>query len=265
MEENIKELNDKKVEIEVENLSYKFKDSDEILFKNLNFTAKTGDVIGITGVVASGKSTLSKVLSGLYKDYGGSIKINNTEIKNIDQKILNAYFVRQDHKMELIKDSIDENIKLGLSFNTDEAIKLSALDSDLYLMEEGKDTNIGPLGSRLSGGQKSRLSLARTLYNKKPIIILDDPFTSLDSETESKIWSYIRNNFKENIIFIISHRLNMFSMCDGVIFIDKNKECFYGKNEYLLVNNENYKNLNMNTPISIDNKIDKKIDEKVKS
>ena len=117
-----------------------------------------------------------------------------------------------------------------------------AFEDELNELPDGVNTRIGNGGIRLSGGQQARIALARTLYHKQPVLILDDPFSAVDMKTEEEIFNSIREEEKNRIIILISHRLNVFNKCDGVLFL-QNRTGIFGSHAELLENNPDYKKL----------------------
>ena len=127
----------------------------------------------------------------------------------------------REHDPELFNDSINNNILLGDNKDVNEYLKAVCIDKEVEAMEQGADTIIGSGGVRLSGGQAQRIALARTLCHKKPVFILDDPFSALDKNTEEQIYNNLRKMTEGSIVIILSHRLYMFPKLDKVIWLDE--------------------------------------------
>jgi len=209
----------KPAELIVKNLSFSYPDGKTI-FENLSFTAKPGQIIGITGPVACGKSTLGKTFLCEYP-YKGSIAFSDKELQNTDSALRTEIVGYLGHNPELFNDSIKNNILLGNSENADTFLKLVCLDQEVYSMSDGINTVVGNGGVRLSGGQAQRLALARTLCHMKPILILDDPFSAVDKNTEEQIFANLKNLASDSIVFLISHRLYLFPQMDKIIWMNK--------------------------------------------
>lgn len=217
--------------LKIEHLSFKYPNKD-YLFKDLNLEAYKGQIIGVTGPVASGKSTFGKLfLNDL--DYEGKILINNIELHELKDKKVVTYL---GHDGELFNDTVEDNISFGKDIDVDYYLKLVCLDNEL-----NKDSIVGDKGSSLSGGQAKRLGLARTLANASSILVLDDPFSALDKNTEARIFANLRKYYNDKIIILISHRLNMFDKCDQVIFM--NNKTYTDTHLNLYKNVEEYKEL----------------------
>ena len=124
---------------------------------------------------------------------------------------------------ELFFDSVENNILLGDKKEADDYLKAVCMAQEVAEMADGKKTVVGNGGVRLSGGQAKRLALARTLCHKKPVLILDDPFSALDKNTEKQIFANLKQQTKDNIVFLISHRLYLFPQMNQVIWMEDGK------------------------------------------
>lgn len=233
------DINKEGTTIQVKNLSFSYPDRELEVIKNINFEGNEGEIIGITGPIASGKSTLGISLLGIY-DYRGSIKIDNRELRDYSEYERSEMISYLGHNTQLLSDTIYNNITLGKDKSIKAVLHDVCFDKDLETMDKGENTLVGSSGVRLSGGQQARISLARALLNKSKIIILDDPFSAIDMNTESEIIHNLRNNYKESIIIIISHRLTMFNQVDKVIMIDEDNKVEYGTHEELINKSELY-------------------------
>ena len=147
------------------------------------------------------------------------------------------------HKPQLLSDSIYNNITLGNGKDISSVLKDVCFDTDLESMPLGENTLVGNSGIRLSGGQQARISLARTLLNKSKIIILDDPFSAVDMKTEERIIENLKNNYKESLIILISHRLNIFSEIDQIVFLNNDKTADCGTHSELMNNSQVYRTI----------------------
>lgn len=223
--------------IEVSNLSYAY--DDRIIFSNVSFQAKKGDIIGITGEIASGKSTLGKVFLE-NSHYQGKILVNKKQLKDIEKDYAVTSYM--GHNLELFDDTIENNIKFGKEGNILPVLDIASMKEEVETFPDGIYTRLGEGGIKLSGGQQSRIALARTLYHARGIIVLDDPFSACDKNTEKEIYENIRREYKESIIFLISHRLSLFDQMNQILFID-NQSVEAGTHQELLKNNEKYKHL----------------------
>lgn len=205
--------------LEVQNLSFTYPDGKNV-YNDISFTAEPGQIIGVTGPVASGKSTFGRTFLCEYP-YEGSIMYNGCELRNAADNERTGIISYLGHDPELFNDSIKNNILLGDNKDVNEYLKAVCIDKEVEAMEQGADTIIGSGGVRLSGGQAQRIALARTLCHKKPVFILDDPFSALDKNTEEQIYNNLRKTTEGSIVIILSHRLYMFPKLDKVIWLDE--------------------------------------------
>lgn len=207
--------------LEVKGLTFAYPGGHDI-FENVTFEAEKGDIIGVTGSVACGKSTLGKVFLCEYP-YKGSIKIAGNELSEHDDAKKAGLAAYLGHDPELFNDTIRNNILMGDDEDVAKLLKAVCFDKEVNDMENGQDTYVGNTGVRLSGGQAQRLALARTLCHKKPLIILDDPFSALDKDTEREVFANIKEYTKDCIVILISHRLYLFPQMDKVIWMENGK------------------------------------------
>ena len=226
-------INEDSTMLSVENLGLCYADGKENITENISFEGKQGEIIGVTGPIATGKSTLGLSLTGLYP-YIGSIKIDGKELKDYSEYERSQMISYLSHKPELLSDTIYNNITLGKEQDITSVLKDVCFDIDLAAMPDGQNTLVGNSGIRLSGGQQARISLARALLNKNKIIILDDPFSAVDMKTEEKIIENLKNKYKHSLIILISHRLAIFSRINQIIFLNNNKTADYGVHSELM-------------------------------
>ncbi|MEG0804928.1 MAG: ABC transporter ATP-binding protein [Lachnospiraceae bacterium] len=226
----------------VKQLSFFYPGSTNYILKNISFSVKQGEFIGITGSVASGKSTLSLALQGLYP-YEGSICYNHMELKDYSACARNLVFSYVGHQPELLSDTIYHNITLGEEGDISSVLREVCLDEEIASMPEGIQTKVGNGGIRLSGGQQARIALARALYHSSAILVLDDPFSAVDRDTERKMMGNIRRNYKGRTILLFSHRISLFSYTDRVIWMEKDGPAIYGTHKDLLQQKEDYRTI----------------------
>lgn len=223
----------------VEGLSFSYGEGRENIIENISFKAKKGEIIGITGSIASGKSTLGLSLLGLYP-YLGSIKVDGRELNDYSQYERSQMISYLGHKPQLLSDSIYNNITMGSSKEISDVLKDVCFDTDLDAMQKGQDTLVGNSGIKLSGGQQARIALARALINKNKIIILDDPFSAVDMKTEEKIIENLRSNYKDSLIILISHRLAIFNRINKIILLKNDTTADMGTHEELMKKSDVY-------------------------
>jgi len=240
-DKNIEKSTDKNTEKSTDKNTEKSKNesTDEQLIENLSFEATAGQIIGIAGPVASGKSTILKLLT-TEKPVQGKVTINDLNVSTLSTRQKAEIIAYKPHESELFSGTIKENIIFDKETCPEPLLEGTALEHDLDTIANGLDTHIGAGLSILSGGQMDRISLARTLYTSKNIILLDDPFSALDTETEMHIMSYLRENFKDSVIIITSHRFGIFPLTDMMIFLDGAGGYIKGSHDELLEQNTLY-------------------------
>ena len=224
----------KSPKLTVSNLSLYLSDNSPML-KDVSFSACMGQVIGVTGPIACGKSTLGRAFIGEVP-YEGSIEANGHELSKLSDYERSMLISYMGHAPELMSDSIRENIQLGEQGDIMRCLQIVCLDEEVAQMPHGADTSVGSSGIRLSGGQQSRVALARTLYNARQILILDDPFSAVDIATEKEIFKNLRILAHNKIVILISHRLYLFPALDGILFLDKGTGVFSTHEELMRVN-----------------------------
>ena len=212
-------------EIKLENISFKYPISDKFIFKNLNFTLKNNDCIGIIGETGSGKTTLIDILLGLLKPTEGKIMLNNKEL-NLNKlpwskKIA---YLPQDHL--ILDGTIIKNITLLEDsekiddYKITKSIKQANLEKLIKDLPNGVNTTIGGKGIRLSGGQYKKICLARLFYHEKDILIMDEATNSLDKRSEELIVDEIARLKGKKTIVVITHNLSTLKYCDQIYKIE---------------------------------------------
>lgn len=212
-------------QIEFKNVTFGYSDREPVL-KNISFTIRKGEKIGIKGVSGVGKSTLFYLLLGLYEPVSGEILIDQAKLtpQNRSRWHKRLGYVSQD--IFIMDSSLAENIALASKINTDRltmVVERSSLNGLTEKMPMGIQTRIGEGGCMLSGGERQRVAIARAIYKDADVFLLDEPTSSLDRKTEEEITATIQNPAfsKQNItMVIISHDDNLLGSCDRIITID---------------------------------------------
>lgn len=189
------------------------------VFEGLSFTARPGQIIGVTGPVACGKSTLGRAFL-CEQPYQGTIRYGGEELAGLSLERRRAVVGYLGHDPELMNDSIQNNVLMGDDLNLGALLSAVCLAEEVAEMPDGIQTKVGSGGVRLSGGQQARLALARTLGHPHPLLILDDPFSALDQDTERTIFRNLRELAQDSIVLLISHRLYLFPELEQVIWME---------------------------------------------
>ena len=196
-----------------------FSYGEEPVFSGLCLTAHPGDIIGITGPVACGKSTLGRVFL-CEAPYQGSVCFGGREFSALTPRQIAATVGYLGHDPELSADTVQNNVLCGSEQDVMPWLAAAALKEEVLAMEKGTETVIGSGGTRLSGGQAQRLALARTLAHPRPVLVLDDPFSALDRSTEDAIFAELQAYARDKVVFLISHRLYHFPQMQQIIFME---------------------------------------------
>ncbi len=219
--------------IEFKNVSFSYKDKP--IINNLSFKIKKGDTFAIVGTSGSGKSTILSLIMGFQKPKSGIIEINNIDMEKISKRSIrnNISSVLQDHR--LFSDTISNNIALGSTNleKTTNAVSLSMLKEFIGSLENGLEQKIIENGSNLSSGQRQRVLIARALFKKTDVLIMDEATSSIDTRNEHLIYQNIeKQNFDMKII--ISHRIESIKNASNILVIHNGSLLEEGKHEDLL-------------------------------
>ena len=204
--------------LECQNVSFDY-EGEEIL-NDYNLKIEPNKIIGISGKSGSGKSTLLKLFMRFWDIKEGSLKISDTNIKDINTNTLRDMESYVTQETSIFKDTIENNIKIANNNATREevieACKKASLHDFVMTLPNGYDTNVGELGDTLSGGEKQRIGIARSFLHKAPFILLDEPTSNLDSLNEAVILKSIKENTANQTVVLVSHRLSTLNIADKV-------------------------------------------------
>ena len=206
--------------VTISDLSFAYGDTP--VFSGLNLTVRPGEIVGITGPVACGKSTLGRVFL-CEAPYSGSVRFGSREISSMTSREIAGTVGYLGHDPELSTDTVQNNVLCGSNCDLMKYLTAVALKDEVLSMEDGVNTVVGNNGVRLSGGQAQRLALARTLAHPRPVMVLDDPFSALDRKTEDTVFSNLQDYAKDKVVFLISHRLYNFPKMQKIIFMEDGK------------------------------------------
>lgn len=220
------------------NVSYTYEDTNIQALKDISFTVKKGETLAILGKTGSGKSTMLSLISRIYDVTTGEIKIDGTEISQ-----LNLYDLRNSigivpQDAFLFSDSIKNNIKFGKEDATDDeviqAAKNAVVHKNILGFKKQYETILGERGITLSGGQKQRVSIARAIIKNPPILLFDDCLSAVDTETEETILNNLLEICKDKTTIIVSHRVSSAKNADKIIILDEGKIIQQGSHNQLI-------------------------------
>jgi ATP-binding cassette subfamily B protein len=223
--------------IQFKQVKFDYQDTRKII-QGVDFEISSGQTIAVVGASGSGKSTLVKLLFRFYDPTQGTVLIDGQDIKSITQDSLRKAIGIVPQDTVLFNDTIMENIRYGQTTATDEAvhkaISMAHLDDFIALLPEGTNTKVGERGLKLSGGEKQRVAIARTILKNPPIMVFDEATSSLDSKSEQMILKAINEITNNTTNLVIAHRLSTVVNADKIIVLDKGKIVEQGSHTSLL-------------------------------
>lgn len=231
--------------IKLENVSFKY-DEDYVL-KNFSMTVPKGKTVALVGQSGSGKSTIANLVTRFYDINEGAVTIDGQDIRTFTKHSLRNLMGLVSQDSILFNESIKNNLLLGKEDATDEeiieALKIANAWEFVKDLPQGINTNIGDAGSKISGGQKQRLNIARAVLKNPPLMILDEATSALDTESERIVQVALENMMKDRTSIVIAHRLSTIQNADEIIVMQKGEIVEQGKHQELLDKKGVYSNL----------------------
>ena len=232
-----KPLQVKKGEIRFENVSFAY-DPERQILKNISFEVPAGKMVAIVGPSGAGKSTISRILFRFYELSGGRVLIDGQNISDVTQASLRAALGMVPQDTVLFNDTIEYNIRYGKPEASErevrEAARLAQIDEFIMTLPQGYDALVGERGLKLSGGEKQRVAIARTILKAPPILMLDEATSALDSHTEKDIQDALERVARERTSLVIAHRLSTVVHADNIIVLDHGEIVEHGTHLDLL-------------------------------
>jgi subfamily B ATP-binding cassette protein MsbA len=246
-DENAPELEIKNSNINFKNVKFKYQKSDDSAVKNITFVAQGGKVTALVGHSGAGKSTIMNLIPRFYQPQGGEIYIDDQNTKSVSLKSLRSKIAIVSQDTVLFDDTVENNIRFAKPDAGDDdiknACKLAAAEDFILDLPQQYKTLIGENGSRLSGGEKQRLSIARAILKNSPIVLLDEATSSLDTESEEKVQNAMFNLTKNRTTIVIAHRLSTIKKANHIIVMKNGNIVESGTHDELLKNSKVYENL----------------------
>jgi len=220
-----------------EHVSFKFEDTENILFKDLSFEILPGETVAFIGRTGSGKSTLMNMLMRMYEYQSGHIYLDGVELRDIEKKYLRSHLGVVLQEPFLFSKTVYDNIAIANRKADRSKIMMAAqaasLEKDIKTFQQGYDTLVGEKGTTLSGGQKQRVAIARVLVSEKPVLIFDDALSAVDTQTDLMIREALSKMNNKQTTLIITHRMTTAKEADKIIVIDQGVVQAVGNHETL--------------------------------
>jgi len=228
--------------IDIENVTFCYEETP--VLKNINLSIKAGEVVAFVGMSGGGKTSLVNLIPRFYDVTSGRVLIDSHDIRDVSLQSLRSQIAIITQQTILFNDSVKNNIAYGDIDRTEEdiinAAKAANAHDFIMKLPKGYDANIGELGTKLSGGEKQRISIARALLKNAPILILDEATSSLDTEAEIEVQDALDNLMKGRTTLVIAHRLSTIRNADRIIALVNGKIVEEGNHETLLAKKGEY-------------------------
>ncbi|MDQ8232367.1 ABC transporter ATP-binding protein [Enterococcus faecium] len=228
-------------------VNYRYHGAEKLALEDIDFQAKSGEIVAIIGGTGSGKTTLVNLIPRLYDIESGSIQINGMDISDMTQYNLRELMGFVPQKAVLFSGTIRDNMQYGKPDATDEmiwkALEIAQAKDFVSEMEDGLDSHVEQGGGNFSGGQRQRLAIARALVKTADIYVFDDSFSALDFKTDANLRQALKTNMKESITVLVAQRVSTVMDADMILVLDEGKLVGKGTHEELLATNETYQEI----------------------
>nr|WP_162858440.1 type I secretion system permease/ATPase [Sneathiella chungangensis] len=233
-------------DIEFKDVTFKYPGSDLPSLNNVSFKIRAGEKVGIIGPVGSGKTTISRLLINLYEPDEGAVLIDGTDIRQIDPSDIRRSIGSVMQDITLFQATVRQNITMGHPQADDEMIlnaaKLSGVHDFISKHPHGYDLHVGEKGATMSGGQRQAIGLARAFLPNPPILMLDEPTSSMDLNSERRLIARLKNYMEGKTVLLVTHRTSLFSLVDRIIVLGNGKVAADGPRDEILKLGQSGKN-----------------------
>ncbi len=224
--------------ITTKNMTFRYPESQTKLFDNLNLEIKEGEKVAVLGKIGSGKSSLVRILLGLYLSDDGLVMVGGTNVNQIRPEDIRKNFGVVHQNVALFSGTIRENITLGVEkFDDDELVKISKIsgvEDWLGKLPNGFDYKLSEGGKELSGGQKQTVALARALMRKPHYLLFDEPTANMDTGTEQQVLSGLKSYLSNETVLIVTHRMAPLTLVDRIIVLDSGRVAVDGPKDLVI-------------------------------
>jgi ATP-binding cassette subfamily C protein LapB len=224
--------------VELDNVTFAYPGEDKAAITNISFRISPGEKVAIIGRVGSGKSTIEKLILGLYTPASGAVRIDGTDVRQIDPADLrrNIGYVPQD--ILLFYGSVKENIILGAPYAEDSDIlrvaEIAGTTEFVNQHPHGFDMQVGERGEHLSGGQRQSVAIARSLLLDPPFLMLDEPSNSMDNSTEDGLKKRLAEYAKDKTLLLVTHRSSLLELVDRLIVVESGRVIADGPKQHVI-------------------------------
>lgn len=234
----------KSATLDFNHVDYRYRGAEKLALEDIDFHAKSGEIVAIIGGTGSGKTTLVNLIPRLYEVESGEIRLNQTDIREMTQKNLRELIGFVPQKAILFSGTIRENMQYGSPGATDEmiwkALEIAQAKDFVSELEDGLDSHVEQGGGNFSGGQRQRLAIARALVKPADVYVFDDSFSALDFKTDAKLRQALKQDMTDSITVLVAQRVSTVMDADTILVLDEGKLVGKGTHKELLETNETY-------------------------
>lgn len=224
--------------IEFRGVNFAYPNTEQNVLNNLSFSIKRGEKIGVIGRIGSGKTTLSKLILGLYKPTKGTVLIDGIDIQQIDPADLRRAMGYVSQDPVLFYGTLKQNLMMGAPFASDEevldAARVAGIDEFAAKHPEGYDMLISERGESLSGGQRQSIAVARAILNKPSVLLLDEPSSNMDNQSEAMLRTRLKTMAADKTLLLVTHRTALLDLVDRLIVVDSGRIVADGPKEQVI-------------------------------
>lgn len=227
-----------KGDIDFENVTFSYPNTDNAVLKNISFNIKAAEKVAIIGRIGSGKSTIEKLLLGLYQVEDGAVRIDGVDMRQLDPADLRRHIGYVPQDITLINGTVRENITIGTTHVSDldviEAAEMAGVANFVNQHPMGFDMQVGERGEQLSGGQRQAVALARAIVNRPSFLLLDEPTSSMDNASEEVVKQKLAGYIDNRTLVLVTHRASMLKLVDRIIVMDAGRIIADGPKDKIL-------------------------------